>query len=196
MGEEEELDQADNSIQFNIAIALDRDSFLRRTCASCGRDFKTEVDPNDLAWALNSQIYRASLEIGVDPAGIETQGEQDNLSCPYCQHVAEASEMHTEETTEYLKRFALRDYALPMLNRILSEFADSLGNRSSGGGLISLSISMEHNPIPLPIRPLHGPEPADMKIVDFLCCGKKMKIADNWMNVSSCIFCGTAVTLI
>jgi hypothetical protein len=46
---------AENTIQFNLLISPDRDGFLRRTCASCGRNFKTEIDPADFAWALSSQ---------------------------------------------------------------------------------------------------------------------------------------------
>jgi hypothetical protein len=103
--------------------------------------------------------------------------------------------MHTEETIEYLKRFALRDYALPMLNRMLSGFADSINGGSLGGGFLSLSISVEHNNFPLPSRPMHGPEPADMKIVEFLCCGKKVKVADSWSHIDICTFCCTRVTL-
>ncbi len=193
---DEDRQSADDNVRFNLSISTDRDHFLRRTCPSCGRDFKTGIDQADIVWALSSQIRRYSLELGEEAASIEGATPPDNLRCPYCQHVAEGSEMHTEETIEYLKRFAYRDYALPMINRMFSELEDSLGSGSSGGGgFISISVSFKHERLPLPPRPIHGPEPADMKIIDFLCCGNKIKVTDRWMDVSMCTYCGAQVTL-
>jgi hypothetical protein len=194
--EEEEQDSSDSNIQFNVSISTDRDDFLRRTCPSCGRDFKTAIDPADLAWALSAQMQRMGLEIGPVGADEEEEPTQQQLLCPYCHHSADGSEMHTEETIEYLKRFAYRDYALPMINKSFSDLEDSIGSRGSSGGFISISVSFKHEPIPISPRPIHGPEPADMKIIDFLCCGKQMKVADSWMEVSECIYCRTQVTLV
>lgn len=191
----EDESQTDDKVQFTLSISTDRDHFFRRTCPSCGRDFKTEIDPADLAWALGSQIRRVSLEIGVNLASLAEGLPPDNLHCPYCQHLAEASEMHTEETIEYLKRFAYRDYILPMIDKMFSDLADSFGGSNSGGGFISLSISFQHERSVLPPRPIHGPEPADMKIVEFLCCGRKIKVRDPWNDVSLCTYCGEPVTL-
>lgn len=194
--EGEDQDSSEHQVRFSLEISTDRDGFLRRACPSCGRGFKTEIDPADLSWALNTQIQRVSEEVGVSPAEIAQEGTPDELRCPYCRHSAEASEMHTEETIEYLKMFAYRDYAMPMIDRMLSDFADSFGSRGGGGGFISFSVSFEHKRPPTPPRPIHGPEPADMKIINFLCCGKKLKVADRWDDVSACIFCGTRVALV
>lgn len=193
--QEEEQHSSDGKVQFNVSITTDRDKFLRRTCPSCSRDFKTVIDPADLAWALSAQIQRMGLEVGAVPADEEETAQQ--LLCPYCHHSAEGSEMHTKETIEYLKHFAYREYAVPMLNRTFSDLEDSIGSGNrGGGGFISFSVSFTHEPIPIPPRPIHGPEPADMKIIDFLCCGKQMKVADSWMDVSECIYCRTQVVLI
>jgi len=193
--EDEEQDSSDSKIQFNVSISTDRDKFLRRTCPSCGRDFKTAIDPADLAWALSTQIRRMGLEIGAVPDD-EIEAPQHQLLCPYCQHSSKASEMHTKETIEYLKRFVYRDYVVPMINKTFSDLEDSIGGGSRGGGFISVSVSFKHEPIPIPPRPIHGPEPADMQIVDFLCCGKQIKIADSWADVTECIYCRTRVALI
>ena len=188
---------SDNQISFNISIGTDRDKFLRRTCPSCGRDFKTEVDPADLAWALTSQIGRASEELGLPAVSVPEDTAESQLRCPYCQHLGPASEVHTEETMDYLKRFAYRNYLVPKLNEMFSGMEDSIGRQGGGsGGLISFSVSFEHEPIPLPPRPIHGPEPADMKIVEFLCCGQKMKIVEYWTAVSECIYCGVKVAMV
>lgn len=194
--QDDEQDASDSSVEFNVAIRTDRDQFLRRTCSSCGRDFKTSIDPADLAWALMAHSKRMGLEIGAAPAGQE-QAEPTQLLCPYCRHSADASEMHTEETINYLKRSVYRDYMVPMLNRQFSDMEDSIGrNRGGGGGFLSVSISFKHEPISIPPRPIHGPEPADMKIVELLCCGKRIKIADAWTDVRECIYCKTPVTII
>lgn len=190
-------DASENQISFNISIGTDRDKFLRRTCPSCGRDFKTEVDPADLSWILTTQIARASEELGLPGIRVPEDTVESRLRCPYCSHVAPASEVHTEETIEYLKRFAYRSYLIPKLNEMFSDLEDSIGRGGGGsGGFISISMSFEHEPISLPPRPIHGPDPADMKIVEFLCCGKKMKIADNWTAVNECIYCGVKVEII
>src|SRR5947209_4735787 len=107
--EDEAQDSSEHQVRFSLEISTDRDGFLRRTCPSCGRDFKTEIDPSDLSWALNTQIQRVSEEVGVSPAEIAQEGTPDNLRCPYCRHEVESNEMHTEETVEYLKMFAYRD---------------------------------------------------------------------------------------
>lgn len=190
---DEDQDSSDSQVQFNVSISTDRDDFLRRTCPSCGRDFKTAIDSTDLAWALSAQIKRMGLEIGATPVSEDEETAQQQLLCPYCHQAAAGSEMHTEETIEYLKHFVYRDYVVPMLNKTFSDWEDSIGRGGGGGGFIS--ISFEHEPMPIPPRPIHGPEPADMKIIEFLCCGKQMKVADNWMEVSECIYCRTQVTL-
>jgi hypothetical protein len=193
---DEEQASSDSNVQFNVAISTDRDRFLRRTCPSCGRDFKTSVNPADLAWALMAHSRRMGLEIGAVPDGQET-AEPTQLLCPYCQYSADSSEMHTEETINYLKRSVYRDHVIPMLNRQFSDLEDSIGrNRGGGGGFISISVSFKHEPIPIPPRPIHGPEPADMKIVELLCCGERIKIADAWTDVRECIYCRTPVILV
>lgn len=191
---EEEQDSSGSKIQFEVSISTDRDQFLRRTCQSCGRDFKTAINPADLAWALSEQIKRMGLDIGAVPAGDE-EDVQDQLSCPYCQHIAKASEMHTDETVDYLKRFVYREYMVPMINSTFSDLEDSIAGGQSSGGFLSVSVSLKHDPIPVPPRPIHGPEPPDMKIVNFLCCGEQIKIADAWTEIGMCIYCRSRVAL-
>jgi hypothetical protein len=195
---EEEGQSADDKAHFNLSVSADRDRFLRRTCPSCGLDFKTEIDPADLEWALSSQIRHFGLEIGEGPSSVASAPPPDKLRCPYCQHEADGREMHTAETIEYLKRFVYRNYMLPMVNKMFSGLEDSFGGGGGrgGGGLISISVSFKHERAPLPPRPIHGPEPADMKIVELLCCGRKIKVAERWTDVTLCTYCGAQVALI
>ena len=180
-------------IQFAVSISTDRDGFMRYTCPSCGRDFKTQIDPADLQWALTSYCRRSGVEIG--GATAEPTAPR-RLWCPYCGDCAESREMLTEETASYLKRIAYREYVLPLINRMFGGLADSLGGRKQSGGFLSVSIEFKHTRSPLPVRPMHGPEPADLKIVTFLCCDKKIKISEHWFDVPLCSYCGTRVELV
>jgi hypothetical protein len=87
-----------NQQQFAVSLKTDRDGFLRRCCPKCGRDFKAEINAADLQWELEVQCRRMGIEVGE-----ESSTEPAQLRCPYRAHVAPPSEMHTEETVDYLK---------------------------------------------------------------------------------------------
>lgn len=193
--ETESAEPANEEISFSLTISLDRESFFRRECPSCGLEFKTEGNPADFAWALEMQLRRVSDEVGVDSATVVQEKANALLGCPYCSHKAELAEMHTAETTAYLKRVALREYALPKLHDMLEGFADRIGNRRSGGGFISVTISANYDRPPLPPRAIYGPDAPDMMVVHFLCCDKKLKVAEGWTNLSSCPYCETEVAI-
>lgn len=129
------------------------------------------------------------------PGSQEEEKPAEYLYCPYCGHHAESSQMLTEDTVHYLHQHILREVALPMVNKMFAGLEDALGgSRHRSGGLIS--IHFEHSRSPLPPRPIHGPEPSDMKIVQLLCCGKKIKVAERWDDVSLCTYCGIPLTLV
>jgi hypothetical protein len=184
-------DDSEDKSLFNLALSPDRDKFLRRTCPSCGRDFKTEIDLADIAWAVTPEFQRVGLEIGVKRDQEVGEPEKIYLHCPYCRHIAETSEMLTEEMMTYIHRHLMREVVLLRVRKAFSSL-DDIGKRS--GGFISMRIECSRSIDPP--RPLHGPEPPDIKIVDLLCCGKKAKVTDNWHQVEECIFCGTKVILI
>lgn len=182
--------ERDGSVRLGLSISLDRDNFLRRTCPSCGRDFKTEADQADIEWAIGSQVKRVGAEIGAD---LQTAAEPSHeyLTCPYCYAVSESYETLPEEAINYVRRFAMREILTPLLNRMFGDLEDSIGG---GGGFIS--ISFKHTRGTDEPRPIHGPDAPDMKIIEFLCCGKRAKVADEWCNVSLCIYCKTEVALV
>jgi uncharacterized Zn-finger protein len=177
-----------NNVHIGLSLSMDKDSFLRRTCPSCGQDFKTETEVADIAWMLAPQIRRMGLEIGEDET--QNNSHDDNLYCPYCGHQTEASNTFTEETVNYIHRHIMREIVLPMTNKAFSGFN---GINKNTGGLIS--INFEYSRGTLPPRPIHGPEPCDMIEVDFLCCGRKAKVKEGWVSLSTCVFCGKRVEL-
>jgi hypothetical protein len=182
-----------DDVRLAVSIKADRDHFLRRACPSCGRQFKTEIDQVDLQWALEAQCRRVGLDVGEDDDGRDS-GER--LRCPFCGHEDAGAEMHTQETVEYLKRLVHRELVLPMLHKTFSGLEDAFGGSSQSRGLFSISVEFKHTRSPLPPRPLHGPDSADFKIVEFLCCGKRIKVPDNFNDVRNCTFCGADVVLL
>lgn len=189
--------EPEDTIRFHLTFSLDRDRFFRRSCPSCGRDFKTNVSEADLVTSLQPAFRQMGLEIG--SASPESLKDIDQVSqylfCPYCGHRAESADMLTQTFRSYLRRYAMREYILPQLNKMLSGFSDSFRNigRGSSRGLISMKVSFEHNRALLPPRPICGPEPPDMITIDLLCCGEKVKILDSWHSSLVCPHCGETV---
>ena len=188
-----EDDKSDDLLHIATGISTDQAKFLRRTCPSCGRDFKTDINQAQLQWAIAPAVQRIGPEIGLS---LETNGESqdDNseyLYCPYCEVRSAIAETFTEETVRYLRNILWREYVLPQINRVFSPLSDM--GRSSGG---LFSVTFEYNRGILPPRPLHGPELPDMKVIDFLCCGRKAKIAEHYDALAHCIYCGGRVVLI
>lgn len=144
-------DPATKDFTFAVSISTDRDQFLRRTCPSCGRDFKTRVDPIDLQWALTSYCRHAGADVGPED---EQKPIPARIRCPYCTHEDKGSEMLTEETTTYLKRIVYREWVVPQMNKWFSDLADSLGSTRRSGGLFSLSVEVSRSGSVLPVRNL------------------------------------------
>ena len=188
--------ESSESVKFSLTYSTDRDHFFRRCCPSCGRDFKMQVDEADLAAALQPAFRRMGLEVGEQPNEKADDRHPQLICCPYCEHCAESSDTLTATFSKYLERYIMREYILPQVNHLLGGFADSVGgNHSGSGGPITFGIRVEHQRTVMPPRPISGPEPPDMIIVELLCCGKKVKILDGWYGLSRCPYCGTRVTL-
>jgi len=179
-------------VQYAVSISTDRDGFLRRSCASCGRDFKTQISESELQWALAFQVQRMGLDIGSDVLSTTNEGPRV-LRCPYCAFPGKDQDMHTDETVNYLKRVILREVVMPQLNDFFSGLENIFGRGGSRG---QVSIRFEHTPGVKALRPIHGPEPPDMDIVEFICCGKKAKVAGGWTDVQVCVFCGAEVIVL
>ncbi|HPO87566.1 MAG TPA: hypothetical protein PLN86_17130 [Candidatus Hydrogenedentes bacterium] len=185
----------DNTLHFSFTFLLDRDEFFRRTCPNCGRDFKTKVDPADLTSMLQPTFRRIEDEVG-EISLSTSEGEQSPqyLSCPYCNHRAETGEMLTSEFQEYMKRFITREYVLPQINNLFSEFSDSMKRTSRSTGSFGIKISFDYDST-LPPRPISGPEAPDMMRIDMLCCGNSIKVRDGYFAINKCPYCDEDVML-
>jgi hypothetical protein len=139
-----------------------------------------------MAWLIAPQVRRYGLEIGEQQDS--PQGHEVSFYCPYCQEQIEANKTLTEEAMRYIERHMMREIVIPMMHKAFSGFED--GNRNTGG---FISVRIEYKRESLPPRPIHGPEPADMIEVEFLCCGKNAKVSEGWTSIDKCVFCGTEV---
>lgn len=183
-------------VHFSITYSLDRDGFFRRTCPNCGRDFKTKSDPSDITSVLQPAFKRIEKEIGEISLPItDTESNPQYLSCPYCNHHAESGDMITKDFSVYLKRLIMREYVLPKIKNMLSDFAQGLKSTSKSNSFISFEINADFDSN-LPPRLISGPEPPDMTKVEMLCCGKEIKILDGWFELEKCPYCGTDVRII
>lgn len=185
----------DNILHFSFTFSLDRDEFFRRTCPNCGRDFKTKVDPADMTSMLQPAFRRIEDEVGgISLSTSEGKQAPQYLFCPYCNHHAESGDMLTSEFREYLKRFVMREYVLPHIHTMFSEFSDSMKRSSRSRGAFGIKLSFNYDST-LPPRPISGPEAPDMMRIDLLCCGKSVKVRDGYFAVNKCPYCGEDVVL-
>jgi len=189
--------QSEDVTRFHLTFSVDKDKFFRRSCPSCGRDFKTQINEADLVASLQPAFRQMGLDIGAEQSEEQREEAKEHLYCPYCKHYAESSDMLTQTFVSYFKRYVMRECILPVMNKMFSRVADAFGRSSRGRskGLISFDVTIEHNRTILPPRPISGPEPPDMTIVELLCCGKKIKVLDGWYDLNLCPYCGTRVSL-
>lgn len=177
---------SDDGVQsYSVSLSLDRDHFFRRACPNCGLEFKTIASDADINWLLANEVQRSTdfVEI-VKPK----HDGSPTIECPYCENSAESTQMQTEETVQYLQRFAFREIVLPMFEQAF----EGLDSRPKSG-LISLSLSFDQGV--KPVRPIHGPEPPDMAIIDLQCCGEQIKVRNLWIEIGRCPFCRTAIQI-
>lgn len=178
----------DDLINLSVSFATDGE-FLRRTCPSCGLDFKTETPPDQFSSMLVPAIERAGLEYGLHLTGEdEIASASTRLTCPYCTRQSPLQDTLTSEAASYLKRIAVRELILP---KIRSMFA---GLEDVKGGFINISFS--HTNSTLPPRPIHGPESSDLSEIVFLCCGERAKVLVGWSDVLACPNCGSSSRIV
>lgn len=180
--------------RYLFTTSLDRGGFFRRECPSCGRYFKTKADPDSIAYILQPAFRQSGIELGETPR--ERDQHVEHLYCPYCKHFTETSNMLTPQLVRFLHRYINREFILPQIRRTFSGLEETFGrNRSRSKGFISINLKFEASNEPLPVRPLSGPEPPDMSLVELLCCNKQIKILSGWMNTINCPYCGGEAVL-
>lgn len=194
-----DVDDSSTVNRYSFTFSLDQSHFFRRACPACGRHFKTKADEGDLVSLLQPAFKQLGLEIGERSPEESTSDDSQTteyLYCPYCEHRAETSDMLTPTFNSYLQRYMMREVVLPQMRRMFSELEDSSKrHQSRSKELFSVTVEFKADDSLLPPRPISGPEPPDMMIVEVLCCGKQAKILDGWCDLITCPYCGTKLAL-
>lgn len=187
-------DHSTDYVAFELALTADRDHFFRRTCPSCGLDFKTAIDEADLSTLLAPQVQQIGKEMGAFPSNDveDHQKTIDMLSCPYCGNTEREDRMLSEDIERYIVRVLFRQVVLPTINAVFSNLATGDGQIRSQG---PVRIETEYHRSLLPPRPIHGPDPPDMFILDMLCCGKRLKTVGGALPTGRCPYCCSKVTV-
>lgn len=88
----------------------------------------------------------------------------------------------------------MREYILPSIHSMFSEFSDSIQSSSRSMGSFGIKMKFDYDST-LPPRPISGPEAPDMMRIDLLCCGESIKVRDGYFAVNKCPYCGEEVVL-
>lgn len=196
---EESQDDATEATQFAIQFALDDDAFFRRECSSCGLDFKVKIDPEDYGDLLAPTFRQIEQEYGktLSVAGESSTDETRLLCCPYCGSKDKSENMLTGEFSDYVRRWAYREVAYPLIQEFLEDISGQFERRSlsSGKSFISIQVSSDNDAEPPPIRPISGPELPDMAQIELLCCHKSIKILEGWLSAIYCPYCSQHLVL-
>ena len=151
--------------QLEIKLPLDEDGFLRRECPHCERNFKWRSSQPD-----------ADEEVNL--------AEIPTYFCPLCGQSAKADAWWTTEQAEYAAAIAQARLLGPMMN----EFGAGLNRLNRPGGAVRITTSSVNYPEPPPL----GPEPNDMRVIDFTCHPEEpIKVPEDWEQPVHCAICGT-----
>lgn len=155
---------SDDQVELGMSLPLDSDSFLRRECPTCEREFKVFVDPDEEE----------------DDGGPDSD---EGYFCPYCGVQAPASAWWTRAQLELAESIV----ATRIIDPSISDLGDSLkdlGRRS--GGLIRATVEYDE-----PEEADAPTEDDDMTRVDFACHPSlPLKVLDDWPKPARCFVCG------
>jgi len=159
-----------------LALAIDRQGFLRRECPSCHRLFKVRATGLEGRAALRRLLAPVSCENLHEAAWPPA-----SRHCPYCGGAAGDDQWFTAEQRAFL-----------------DERGQTLGQEVRYEQLAHVLRTLAQNPGPtfLPVRPERcerrpPAEPDDMRLVSLFCCGEELKISETWQGPVRCFLCGT-----
>ncbi len=111
----------------------------------------------------------------------ESLQDESDYYCPYCGQMADKGKWWTQDQIDYIDKIT-RNFATGVLNK---EFILPMKKKFSNSKVIKfegkeLKKSNE----------IIQPEPNDMKFYNLKCCGKKLKIQEDWGTKICCYYCG------
>jgi len=173
-----------SDIVLNISLPLDDENFFRRECPYCFKEFKIQIDKEDLNNLAQKGIESFLTNDDNTIDNDEVNQEEIYYYCPYCGQQAPDTHWWTQEQLKYINIYAENIVAKLVNENLINPLKRSL-NKSTG----FLSISFKGKEMPLK-EPWISEEINDMKIFDLPCCNNKIKIEENWGEDIHCFYCG------
>ncbi|MHB0858004.1 MAG: hypothetical protein ACYC5M_10595 [Anaerolineae bacterium] len=165
-----------------ISFPLD-DTFFRRECPYCIRQYKIEVPPDDLR-VLAERLFEAYATGDDDPSQEAKDDTREVLHCPYCGQQAGIDEWWTSEQLAYAQ-VMLENLAADAINKAMRDLQRNL--RPSRSGLVSIKANTKEMSKK---EPWISPEDSSMTVFDLACCGRRIKVLDDWDDIVYCVHCG------
>lgn len=160
---------SDEQVELGMSLPLDSDSFLRRDCPTCEREFKAFVDPDE-----------------------DDDGGSDSVEgyfCPYCGVQAPTDAWWTQAQLGLAESIMTTRVLDPALKELGDAFKDV--GRSSGG-FVQASVEYDEHEESDPLT-----EDDDMRRVDFGCHPTQpLKVMDDWRKPVRCFICGETSTAV
>jgi hypothetical protein len=169
-----------------LSFPLDEGGFFRRACPLCRREFKVQMRREELGGLIDHQVRSFLLMAEADSAG---EGDAEDAEadhwCPYCGQNSPRGEWWTEDQVAYIHT-ALRNIFARLLNEHLIGPLNREFGRSRGS---MISVRFEGKKLPEEEMWV-SPEPDDMTRFMLPCCGREIKLEDDWLGPVHCFYCG------
>jgi hypothetical protein len=172
-----------SNIEKTIALPLDEDGFFRRECPLCCKEFKILLSQEELTVLAQEGLDSFLLDKKDKAVDSDKEDGDDKKEyfCPYCGQQALYDQWWTKEQLAYVHVVAENIIASIMNESFINPLKSSLRGNSF--------IKFEAKELKQ-TEPWISPETNDMKVINLLCCQKKIKVEENWNQKTHCYFCG------
>ena len=156
-------------IEMHASFPLDDDRFFRRECPLCIKDFKIQIDEDELK-DIGEKLMESFL-LEQDREDDDGEEEQQEFTCPYCGQKSAGDQWWTQEQIVYTKI-----YAENIMADIVNEnFIRPMKRTFRGSSSDFISVKFEGQEMKKQ-EPWISPEENDMEILELKCCEEKINI--------------------
>lgn len=175
-----------SEIKMDLSFPLDKDGFFRRECPFCRREFKILLKKDELTDIARKGIDSFMIKPEEETTGSdESARSETEFICPYCGQRASSNNWWTQEQLAYIG-IVVKNIMAKMINEcLIHPLKENFGKSANDMASIQFkSREMKQQ------EPWISPEVNDMEVFDLPCCQRKIKIEENWTEVTHCFFCG------
>ena len=173
-----------NEIKMNIQFPLDNDKFFRRACPFCKREFKIQINDEELKDLIEKSKESHMLErkeVNFTEKESIKENDSEKFFCPYCGQKALKEDWSTTEQTKYIGVY-VENIMADIINK---NFVEKIKREFRSNKF----VKFEGKKFKIK-EPQISPENNDMVIINLPCCKSKIKIEENWNKTIYCFYCG------